>query len=62
MELNNCEFTKKKFIEFRILYNRAIELKKTKFIFEEREVLVAYAKYIIEYLEPKFKIKKYENS
>jgi len=34
---------------FKKLYNKAIKSNKEIFIFKEQEVLVAYAKYVIEY-------------
>lgn len=43
------------FKQLKKLYKHAVYNKFDKFIFKDREVLTAYAKYMIEYLEPKFK-------
>lgn len=48
-------FTKTKFIRFVKLYKRAVKNKRDCFMFEEQSMLTSYAKYLIEYLEPKFK-------
>ena len=37
--------------KFKKLYNEAVRTEKTSFMFEGQEVLVAYAKYLIEYTE-----------
>jgi uncharacterized protein YjbJ (UPF0337 family) len=36
-------------------YKKAVEQKKESFLFKERELVTGYAKYLIEYLTPKFK-------
>ena len=43
----------KNFKKFRKLYDEAVEAKKEQFEFEGEPVLVKWAKYVIEYLEPK---------
>ena len=47
--------TYEKFQEFKKLYEKAKAQSKESFIFEGQEILVSYAKYVIEYLETKFK-------
>jgi hypothetical protein len=44
------ELTKEEFKEFKKLYNKAVKEEKTQFTFKDQPVLVAYAKYVIEYL------------
>ena len=48
-------FTKEKFLEFKESYEKF--KKYPLFIFEGRPVLLSYAKYVIEFLEPQFKDK-----
>jgi hypothetical protein len=36
-------------------YNKAVESKLNSFIFQDKEILTGYAKYLIEYLENEFK-------
>ncbi len=45
------EFTKEELADLKIMYNKAFEQKKNKFLFQKQEILVDYAKYLIEYLE-----------
>jgi len=47
-------FTRKSFERFRAEYQLARDAQQDSFMFEGHEVLVAYAKYMIEYLEAKF--------
>lgn len=42
---------------FRRVYEKAVKEEKTEFEFEGREYLVSYAKYLLEYLETKYKTK-----
>jgi len=49
----NIVFTTENFKKFKQLY--AATQKGDVFVFEGREVLHDYAKYVIEYLEPKFR-------
>jgi hypothetical protein len=51
--MDYIEFTPEKLKAFKKLYE-GTEAGKT-FMFEGKEVLKEYAKYVIEYLEPKFK-------
>lgn len=37
------------------VYTAAVKKKKEHFIFQERVILTRYAKYLLEYLTPKFK-------
>ncbi len=48
-------FTKDMLKKFKAAYQKAIEEKKDTFLFDGDEFLVSYAKYVIEYLESKFK-------
>ena len=45
------KFTKKEIKEFKALYKKAIEEEKAIFIFQGKEVLVSFAKYVLEYVE-----------
>jgi hypothetical protein len=36
-------------------YNKAVESKLNSFIFQDKEIVTGYAKYLIEYLENEFK-------
>ena len=47
-------FNYKTFTKFKAAYKTATMENKEVFIFEGNEILTAYAKYLIEYLEPKF--------
>lgn len=49
------EFTRVKYIKLRTAYNRAVREGKIQFTFEGHELLVAYAKYLIQYLEMRYK-------
>jgi len=49
------EFNAENFKAFRKRYNEAIRDSENSFMFEGNEYLTSYAKYVIEYLEPKFK-------
>jgi hypothetical protein len=49
-------FDKAKYRKLKQLYNKAVAQERESFLFEEQEILVSYAKYLIEYLKPKFKI------
>jgi len=48
------EFTKKTYELLKKQYNEAVAANQTSFIFEGNELLVSYAKYLIEYLSTKF--------
>ena len=50
MTINEDEFK-----ELKILYNKAVEEKKSEFLFMEQKLLVNYTKYLIEYLENEMK-------
>jgi hypothetical protein len=47
---------------FRNLYNKAVKEKQTQFIFDGQEVLVSFAKYLIEYSETQIKTSRHEQS
>lgn len=47
--------SKKSFEQLKELYKKATGDNKNSFLFQEKEFLTSYAKYLIEYLEPKFK-------
>jgi hypothetical protein len=44
------------FLAFKKRYELAVKKEQLAFIFESDEFLTAYAKYLIEYLEPQFKV------
>jgi len=50
MTINEDEFK-----ELKILYDKAVEEKKSEFLFMEQKLLVDYTKYLIEYLENEMK-------
>jgi len=52
------EFTKAKLIKLKRAYTNAVKDKKDIFTFEGAELVTGYAKYLIEYLEMEFGIKK----
>lgn len=49
------EFTIKNYTDFKEKYNLAVLENKDTFIFQGREVLTLYAKYLLEYLDSKLK-------
>jgi hypothetical protein len=49
------EWTPAKLQRFKRRYNKAVEENVETFMFEGHELLVRYAKYLIEYLETQFK-------
>lgn len=48
------EFTKLKYQKLRRAYNNAVRQGKEQFVFEGQDILVAYAKYLIQYLEMRY--------
>ena len=55
MDRLTVSFTPEKLKEFKRLYLLMKEAGKESFFFEEKEYVTAYAKYVVEYLETKFK-------
>lgn len=53
--MGNITFTPALFRKLKHCYKKAVTEKKDMFVFDGREILTAYAKYLIEYLETKFK-------
>lgn len=53
--MKHIEFDKEKLKRLKHVYEKAIELQQDSFWFEGNEYLTSYAKYLIEYLETKFK-------
>ena len=53
--IDRLSFTKQTFSMFKKCYNKTVADKQDRFRFKDRVFLVDYAKYVIEYLEPKFK-------
>lgn len=51
---NNMEFTKAMFDKFVKMYKEAVSKGEWQFIFMDSVFVTAYAKYLIEYLEPRF--------
>lgn len=47
-------FTYASFEQFKEVYRRAVDYKDNSFVFDDREFLTDYAKYVIQYLQPKF--------
>jgi hypothetical protein len=45
-------FDREKYDKLEKQYNEAVEKKETQFNFEGQPILVAYAKYLLEYLKP----------
>lgn len=54
---NMVTFDRRGFLRFYRAYHEAVKDNKEAFRFEKREYLVAYAKYLLEYLGNKFKTK-----
>lgn len=52
--MNTVNFDKQKLAKLKSQYNKAIKDGKESFIFDSNELLVSYAKYLIEYLETIF--------
>lgn len=48
-------FTKETLKQLETEYNTAVNAGKTQFTFQGQELLVSYAKYLIEYLQTQFK-------
>jgi DNA/RNA-binding domain of Phe-tRNA-synthetase-like protein len=51
-QILTTSFDKEKYDKLEKQYNEAVEKKETQFTFEDKPVLVAYAKYLLEYLKP----------
>jgi len=49
------EISGEDFNELKFLYNKAVRNNEEKFYYKENLILTSYAKYLVEYLEPKFK-------
>lgn len=47
-------FTYASFQTFKEVYRRAVEYHDNSFVYEDKEWLTDYAKYVIQYLQPKF--------
>lgn len=56
--MNTIEFTATKVKALRRAYNAAVKAKKDTFIFEGSELVVTYAKYLLEYLDGEFRRSK----
>ncbi len=50
----NITFTPAKMRQLKALYEQACDEKQETFLFEGHEMLIGYAKYLIEYLESRF--------
>ena len=53
--MSDVIFTPDLFRKLKKEYNKAVSLKAESFMFEGNELLVSYAKYLIQYLETKFR-------
>jgi len=51
----SLNWTKNKLNEFEEIYKKALKDNNVDFMFEDHKFLTAYAKYLIEYLEDRFK-------
>jgi len=49
-------WTRKSFEELKKEYEKAVDAKDDVFLFQGQEILVSYAKYLIEYLDTQFKM------
>ena len=49
------QISEKEFEELKVLYEKALEENNVEFLFKEQELLVDYAKYLIEHLENEMK-------
>lgn len=54
-DYGNITVDKKEFQQLEQLYNAAVKGEMEAFVWREYRLLVSYAKYLIEYLKPKFK-------
>jgi hypothetical protein len=52
---NEMEFDKQSLAKLKKAYNKAVKENKDTFVFEGQELLVSYAKYLIEYLTSRLK-------
>lgn len=55
--MNQITFDKEKYLKLKKEYDKAILNNKDIFIFEDHDIVVLYAKYLLEYLKPKFEKK-----
>jgi hypothetical protein len=53
--MTTINFTPQKLADLKVAYEKAKAAGKESFVFEGNELLVSYAKYLIEYLEGQFK-------
>jgi len=53
-KVDTIQFDAKKFLRLKAAYRKACDAGETQFTFDGHELLVAYAKYLIQYLEGKF--------
>lgn len=53
--MKHTTWTLKQFLDFKKEYEFTVKAEHVSFWFEHDEFLTAYAKYLIEYLEPQFK-------
>lgn len=58
MDEDTCDyinFTPKKYKDLQVTYNKAVDDKKEVFVFNSKQFFIGYAKYLLQYLETKFK-------
>lgn len=48
-------FTKRRYLKLKLIYETAVETGKDQFFFESGILLTAFAKYLVEYLSTQFK-------
>lgn len=54
-KMEHLEFNKEKFIDLKKEYKKAVDNEEPSFIFQDKELVTGYAKYLIEYLETQIK-------
>ena len=52
--MNTIQFDSSKYLRLKIEYDASIRNNKRIFYFEGHQLLTAYAKYLLDYLKPKF--------
>ena len=52
--MDNLQFNPEEYTKFKKLYEKAVKDKTEMFVFQDKEILTAYAKYVLEYISPRF--------
>ena len=53
--METIKINKSELANLKLAYKKAIEYERPSFLFQKKELIVGYAKYLIEYLESKIK-------